>query len=101
MDEYEVYNKYFIDEEYDLDNSPSELHSFRSGWNEGLKRASRLLAKELRPEGEWIKKIDDVGFVSYICSSCGFRLLEDCSNSYYCSDCGAKMKGGRKDETDN
>lgn len=45
-----------------------------------------------RPTGEWIKKIDDVGFVSYICSSCGFELeLEDCSDSYYCSNCGAKM----------
>lgn len=49
--------------------------------------------KDERPKGEWIKKIDDVGFVSYICSECGFELeLEDCSDSYYCSDCGADMR---------
>lgn len=46
-----------------------------------------------RPKGEWIKKVDNVGFVSYICSECGFELeLEDCSDSYYCSNCGADMR---------
>lgn len=49
--------------------------------------------EEERPHGEWIKKVDDVGFVSYICNKCGFELeLEDCSDSYYCTICGAKMK---------
>lgn len=48
---------------------------------------------EERPHGKWIKKVDDVGFVSYICNKCGFELeLEDCSDSYYCTICGAKMK---------
>lgn len=42
--------------------------------------------------GNWIKKVDDVGFVSFICSNCGFELeLEDCFDSYYCTRCGRKM----------
>lgn len=55
---------------------------------------------EERKPGKWIKKIDDVGFVSYICSECGFELeLEDCSDSYYCSDCGAKMVEAGNEKT--
>lgn len=53
---------------------------------------------EKRPKGEWIKKIDHVGFVSYICSECGDELeLEDCSDSYYCANCGADMRGDNND----
>lgn len=64
---------------------------------EGEKVINALLlsSKALKNEpkkGEWIKKVDNVGFVSYICSECGFELeLEDCSDSYYCVNCGAKM----------
>lgn len=55
--------------------------------------------EEERPQGEWIKKVDDVGFVSYICNKCGFELeLEDCSDSYYCTICGAKMKEADNDK---
>lgn len=55
---------------------------------EALNNAIESLKNE-RPHGEWIKKVDDDGSVSYICSECG---LEDCSDTCYCSDCGAKMK---------
>lgn len=85
MEEYEVYNKYFIDEEYDLDNSPSELHSFRSGWNAGLKRASRLLAKELRPEGQWLEIKPSYPY-PFKCSVCGHMHSH---KPRYCSACGA------------
>ena len=65
--------------------------------NEALVLAIEKL-RDKRPQGEWMKKVDDVGFISYICSSCGFELeLEDCSDSYYCTNCGAKMKE-RKNE---
>ena len=44
-------------------------------------------------KGKWINKVDDVGFVSYVCSECGFELeLEECSDSYYCPNCGADMR---------
>ena len=53
---------------------------------------------EERPSGEWIRKVDDVGFVSYVCNKCGFKLeLEDCSDSYYYTNCGAKMKEADND----
>lgn len=55
-------------------------------------KAIRTLVE--RPKGKWIKKVDDVGFVSHICSRCGFELeLEDCSDSYFCPNCGADMRG--------
>ncbi len=48
-----------------------------------------------RPQGKWIKKVDDAGFVSYICSECGAEIeVEDCSDDKFCFNCGAKMKGG-------
>lgn len=47
-----------------------------------------------RPQGEWIKKTDEVGFVSYICSKCGAELeVEDCSDDKFCFNCGADMRG--------
>lgn len=55
-------------------------------------KGKKIEFEKKRPQGEWIKKVDDVGFVSHICSKCGFELeLEDCSDSYYCTNCGAKM----------
>ena len=81
---------------HDIDNAPTaddwESYSTKP-WKEAYERG-----KAERPPGEWMKKVDDVGFISYICSSCGFELeLEDCSDSYYCTNCGAKMKE-RKNE---
>lgn len=53
---------------------------------------------EERPHGKGIKKMDHVGFVSYICSECGDELeLEDCSDSYYCANCGAEMREADND----
>ena len=52
-------------------------------------------ALEERPQGEWIKKVDDAGFVSYICSECGAEIeVEDPKDDKFCFNCGAKMKGG-------
>lgn len=48
-----------------------------------------------QPQGEWIKKVDDVGFVSHICSECGAEIeVEDCSDDKFCFNCGADMRGG-------
>lgn len=47
-----------------------------------------------REKGEWIRKVDDVGFVSYICSECGAEIeVEDPMDDKFCFNCGAKMKG--------
>lgn len=60
--------------------------------NEALLMAIEALRNE-RPQGEWIKKVDDVNFVSYICNKCGYELeLEDCSDTYFCPICGADMR---------
>ena len=32
---------------------------------------------EKRPTGKWIKKVDDVGFISHICSNCGADMQGD------------------------
>lgn len=63
-----------------------------AGFNDGY--ATRREADK-RPQGEWIRKVDDVGFVSYICSECGAEIeVEDSSDDKFCFNCGAKMKGG-------
>lgn len=48
-----------------------------------------------RTQGEWIRKVDEAGFISHICSECGAEIeVEDCSDDKFCFNCGAKMKGG-------
>lgn len=61
---------------------------------EWLKDYKRLL-EEQRPQGEWIKKVDEAGFISHICSECGAEIeVEDPKDDKFCFNCGAKMKGG-------
>lgn len=52
-----------------------------------------------RPQqGKWIRKVDEVGFVSHICSKCGAEIeVEDCSDDKFCFNCGAEMKKGGKE----
>ena len=60
-----------------------------------MSRMSNGVLIPLRLPGEWIKKVDDAGFVSYICSLCGAEIeVEDCSDDKFCFNCGAYMKGG-------
>lgn len=48
-----------------------------------------------RSPGKWIKKVDDAGFVSYICSECGAEIeVEDTKDDKFCFNCGAKMQKG-------
>lgn len=63
-----------------------------SGWL--VKHDKELRDKWKRPQGEWIKKVDDVGFISHICSRCGAEIeLEDPSDNKFCWNCGAPMGG--------
>lgn len=49
---------------------------------------------EERPQGEWIRKVDEAGFISHICSECGAEIeVEDCSDDKFCFNCGAEMRG--------
>lgn len=48
---------------------------------------------DIRPQGKWIRKVDGVGFVSYICSECGAEIeVEDSSDDKFCFNCGADMR---------
>lgn len=87
MTDYEVFDKFFADEEYELENAPSELYSYRSGWNTALKRASIVIRDEIRPQGEWVLNKDE----NPECPFC------HCSFTYwgnFCSNCGADMRKG-------
>ena len=74
-----------------IDNAPTvPLPDFKAGYRQAVLDGKTNFS---RPQGKWIKKVDDVGFISYICSNCGFELeLEDCSDSHYCTICGADME---------
>lgn len=88
MTDYEVYDKFFADEEYELENAPSELYSYRSGWNTALKRASIVIRKEIRPQGEWIDHWNE-GYVE--CPFCHKPITGGDLN--FCVKCGADMRG--------
>lgn len=63
-------------------------HGYTDGWKE------RFGEPDERPQGEWIKKVDDVGFISHICSKCGAEIeVEDPCDNKFCWNCGAKMGG--------
>ncbi len=52
-----------------------------------------LRASKERPQGKWIKKTDDVGFISHICSECGAEIeVENPCDNKFCFNCGAKME---------
>ena len=59
MNENEIYDKYFIEEEYALENAPNELYSYRAGWNDALKRAARLVRHDIRSSGADMKGEED------------------------------------------
>lgn len=83
----EVYDKFFVDEEYELQNAPTDTYSYRSGWNNALKRASIIVCNEIRPKGKWI---EDSGNIA--CSKCHTIWLY--RRTDYCPNCGAEMRKG-------
>lgn len=93
MTEQETYDKFFADEEYDLEKCTVVAYSYWSGWNSALKRASRIVHDEIRPQGEWI----DVKNIPYLanCSNCGYQMDTHEEHGYfsYCPYCGADMGG--------
>ena len=91
MTDYEVYDKFFSDEEYELENAPAELYSYRSGWNTALKRASIVIRDEIRPHGEWIDHWDN-GYVE--CPFCHKQITGGDLN--FCVKCGADLRGEEK-----
>ena len=95
MTDTEVYDKFFADEEYELENAPAELYSYRSGWNTALKRASIVIRKEIRPQGEWIKwnfkTFGAMGDWEYKCSNCE-KVYGGEYN--FCPNCGSGMRKG-------
>ena len=52
-----------------------------------------------RQRGKWIRKVDEVGFISHICSECGAEIeVEDPIDDKFCFNCGADMRGEEKHE---
>ena len=65
---------------------------YLNGHIDGVLQGEKLYA---RPLGKWIRKVDEAGFISHICSKCGAEIeVEDCSDDMFCFNCGAYMKGG-------
>lgn len=93
MTDYEVYDKFFADEEYELENAPGYEYSYRNGWNNGLKRASILISDEIRPHGEWQYTTHHARRYR-ICPFCKCEKEDDRSAGwFYCWHCGADMRG--------
>lgn len=87
MTEQETYDKFFADEEYDLEKCTVVAYSYWSGWNSALKRAAILISDEIRPQGKWILNKDEN-------PECPF-----CHHSFtywgnFCSNCGSDMRKG-------
>lgn len=82
---------------HDIDNAPTvPLPDFKEGYKRAIIDGKTNFS---RPKGEWIKKVDKVGFISNICSNCGTELeYENPCQDHFCYNCGADMKG-EKDET--
>ena len=78
---------------HDIDNAPTVFDdkAYSDGYMQGTCDCEH--AHE-RPQGEWIRKVDEAGFISHICSECGAEIeVEDCSDDKFCFNCGAKMRG--------
>lgn len=84
----EVYDEFFVDEEYELQNAPTDTYSYRSGWNNALKRASIIVRNEIRPKGKWIDRMADKGYVE--CPFCHKQITGGDLN--FCVKCGADMR---------
>ena len=86
MTDEEVYEEYLSDEEYDLDNAPDDVRSYRAGWNDGMRRASILLYNKIYDKGEWIKDGYAEGYAR--CSICN----SICEIDNFCGHCGSRMQ---------
>lgn len=81
----EIYDQYFIDEEYSLYDAPMDVYSYRSGWNEALKRAAIVIKSEIRPKAKsYIKQPSGWEY----CSICN-KVLEP--QDKFCWNCGAEL----------
>ena len=90
MTEQELYDEFFADEEYDLEKVSAYEYSYWSGWNNGLKRAAIILRNKIRPEGKWIDRMTDKGYVE--CPFCHKQITGGDLN--FCVKCGAAMRKG-------
>lgn len=91
MTDYEIYDKFFADEEYDLEKCTVVAYSYWSGWNSGLKRASILIRNEIRPHGKWINHSEESFLWRNECPICNKRSSNDAN---FCQYCGADMRKG-------
>ena len=87
MTDQEIYDEFFADEEYDLENSPVDTYSYRCGWNNGLKRAAILIRNEIRPQAEWIpvsERLPEQANQSYLVTvDYGDGLISSCQRFFF------------------
>jgi len=85
MTSQDLYDSYLFDEEYDLFVSPKELYSYRSGWNDALKRTAIVLSNKIHPQTTtYIKQPSGWEY----CSICN-KVLEP--QDKFCWNCGAEI----------
>ena len=78
--------------------SKSYLDGFKKGYKQAILDGKTNYS---RPRGKWIRKVDKVGFVSYVCSECDAEIeVEDCSDDKFCFNCGAIMREDDNEHTD-
>ena len=80
----------------EIDNAPTVAYPFEKFRTMlcGTCQAHMRIEPD-KPQGKWIRKVDDVGFISHICSECGAEIeVEDPIDDKFCFNCGAEMRGG-------
>ena len=97
FEDYEAYSDIFPKTVYDLiDNAPTVAYPFEKFRTMlcGTCQAHMRIEPD-KPQGKWIRKVDEVGFISHICSECGAEIeVEDPKDDKFCFNCGADMRKG-------
>lgn len=75
-----------------INNAPTVEYTFEEAFQKEV--CEQRLYCPARPQGEWIRKVDEAGFISYVCSECGAEIeVEDPKDDKFCFNCGAEMRG--------
>jgi ribosomal protein L40E len=79
-----------------INNAPTVEYTFEEAFQKTV--CENKLYCPSRPQGKWIRKVDEAGFISHICSKCGAEIeVEDPKDDKFCFNCGAEMKGGAEE----
>lgn len=98
MEEFKKLFKEYLEETEEIrHDSEYTREQAKLRFAEAVIEVMRKEQKNDRPSGKWIKKVDDVGFISHICSECGAEIeVENPIDDKYCWNCGADMRGEKE-----